>query len=133
MSEYSGFILVNRNTWNHTILSHVTGCRKTQVSDCTSSTVITNQKIISCSFICYVISNLNFDMYPVLISSLINYWRATFKQIKSYKNHKSYYYFVLGVICDLLFCFLFIKPYSHSDINWCLNKYRFEGYSCYCT
>jgi hypothetical protein len=31
MSEYSGFILVNRNTWDYTFLSDVTGCLKTQV------------------------------------------------------------------------------------------------------
>ena len=41
MSEYSGFILVNRNKLGPYILSDVTGCRKTQVSDCASSTVFT--------------------------------------------------------------------------------------------
>jgi hypothetical protein len=40
MLEYSGFILVNRNTLGQNILSDVTGCRKTQVSDCTGSTVL---------------------------------------------------------------------------------------------
>jgi len=38
MSEYSGFILVNRNTWDYAFLSDVTGCLKSQVSDCTGST-----------------------------------------------------------------------------------------------
>jgi hypothetical protein len=39
-SEYSGFILVNSNTVrDHKFLSDVTGCRKSQVLDCTSSTV----------------------------------------------------------------------------------------------
>jgi hypothetical protein len=46
-SEYSGFILVNRSTWDHTFLSDVTGCRKTQVSDCTSSTVYNNLEIMT--------------------------------------------------------------------------------------
>ena len=39
MSEYTGFILANRNTLDHSFLSDVTGCRKTQVSDCTGFTV----------------------------------------------------------------------------------------------
>ena len=37
MSEYSGFILVNRHTLGPYIF---VGCRKTWVSDCTSSTVV---------------------------------------------------------------------------------------------
>ena len=40
MSEYPGFVLVTRNTFGPKFFSDVTGCRKTQVSDCTSSTVI---------------------------------------------------------------------------------------------
>ena len=41
MSEYSGFILVIINIlWDHKYLSDVTECRKTQVSDCTSSTAV---------------------------------------------------------------------------------------------
>ena len=36
--EYSGFIIVNRNLWDHKCLSDVTECQKTQVSDYTSST-----------------------------------------------------------------------------------------------
>ena len=39
MSEYSNFIYVNRTLWDHNFLSDITGCRKTQVSDCTGSTV----------------------------------------------------------------------------------------------
>ena len=41
MSEYSGFILVLIGILrNDQFLSDVTGCLKTRVSDCTSSTVI---------------------------------------------------------------------------------------------
>ena len=40
MSEYSGFNLVNRNILDHYFLSDVKGCRKTYVSDCTSSNVL---------------------------------------------------------------------------------------------
>ena len=40
ISEYLGFILVNKNTVDHTFLSDVTECQKTRVSDCTSSTVL---------------------------------------------------------------------------------------------
>ena len=39
MSENSCFILVNRSTWNHKLLSDVTRCQKPQVLDCTGSTV----------------------------------------------------------------------------------------------
>jgi hypothetical protein len=39
MSECTGFILVNRNTLGPSFLLDVTTCRKTQVSDCTKSTV----------------------------------------------------------------------------------------------
>jgi hypothetical protein len=39
MSEYSGFIYLAEILWDHTFFPDVTGCRKTQVSDCTSSTV----------------------------------------------------------------------------------------------
>ena len=40
MSEYSGFIYLAEILWDHKFLSDVTGCRKTQVSDYTSSTVL---------------------------------------------------------------------------------------------
>ena len=40
MSEYSGFFQLTELLWDHTFLSDVTGCRKTQVSDCTGSTVL---------------------------------------------------------------------------------------------
>ena len=36
--------------WDHKCLSHVTGCQKTQVSDCTSSTVCINLHDILISF-----------------------------------------------------------------------------------
>jgi len=39
MSEYSGFILVNRNTLGPYIFVRCHRMSKTQVSDCTSSTV----------------------------------------------------------------------------------------------
>ena len=42
MSEYSDFILVNRNIVGPKFLADVTGCLKTRVSDCTSSTVLLN-------------------------------------------------------------------------------------------
>ena len=39
MSEYTGFILVYRNTRDHKFLLDVTGCRKTKVLECRSYTV----------------------------------------------------------------------------------------------
>ena len=51
MSEYSGFILVNRNSLEPSILSDVTGCRKTQVFDCTSSTVYVKKEQFQLYFV----------------------------------------------------------------------------------
>jgi hypothetical protein len=39
--------------WEHKFLSDVTGCRKTQVSDCTSSTVYTVHRYITEFMITY--------------------------------------------------------------------------------
>ena len=47
MSEYSGIISVNTNTLDHQFLSDVIGCRKTEVSDCTSS-IVTISSFVSC-------------------------------------------------------------------------------------
>ena len=40
MSEYSGFSQLTQLLWDHKFLSDVTGCRKTEVSDQTGSTVL---------------------------------------------------------------------------------------------
>ena len=40
MSEYSGLIYLTEILWDHHFLSDPTGCRKTQVSECTSSIVL---------------------------------------------------------------------------------------------
>ena len=48
MSEYSGFILVNCYTLGPSIFADVTGCAKTQMSECTIFTVyalITNRLV----------------------------------------------------------------------------------------
>ena len=40
MSEYSGLSYLTEILWDLKFLSDVTGCRKTQMSDCTGSTVL---------------------------------------------------------------------------------------------
>ena len=99
MSEYRylDFILVNRILWDHKFLPDVIGCRKTQVLDCTSSTVILNLTLH------WIYKMYNEPLLNNFVSHnhAVYYWQMTENSILKNDLYNYLFYTVIKKSCSI--------------------------------